>query len=76
MCRIIYVDHGPIWSFNHTVSIAIQKQNSTKFNLSLSFPQVTQNSMIWNFLDTKGVYEIIQLAFFLISEGTDILLFL
>lgn len=32
--------------------------------------------MIWNFLDTKGVYEIIQLAFFLISEGTDILLFL
>lgn len=37
--RAIYVDHGPIWSFKHTANIAIQKENSTKFNLFLSFPQ-------------------------------------
>ena len=73
--RVIYVDHGPIWSFKRTANIAIQKENSTKFNLFLSSPQVIQKSMLWNLLDTKGVHEIIQLAFFLISERNDILLF-
>ena len=72
--RVIYVDHGLIWSFKRTANISVQKENSTKLNLFLSFPQVIQKSMLWNLLDTKRVHEIIQLTFFLISEGNDILL--
>ena len=75
MSRVIYVDHGTIWSFKCTVNIAIQKKRIQQSLMSLSFPEVTQKGMIWNLLDTKRVHEIIQLAFFLISEGTDILLF-
>lgn len=72
--RVIYVDHGPIWSFKLTVN-SYSKREFDKVNLTLSFPQVTQKAWYETFLDTKGVHEIIQPALFLISEGTDILLF-
>lgn len=52
--RVIYVDHGPIWSLKCTVNITIQKENLTKL-IWLLVSLKWQKSMIWNLFGHKRI---------------------